>query len=410
MASVNDGDYIDPQLGKVSVNGLAATWLEGKKGTVKPKYWGDLESSWRVHVAPKWARRQVGTIRYSEVQAWVSAMSAERSATIVRRAYDVLNGVCKLAVKDGVMRKNPCEGVQLPRKTHKARTYLTVEQLLALADAAGEHRAVILTLGFCGLRFGELRALRVEDVHKARTYLTVEQLLALADAAGEHRAVILTLGFCGLRFGELRALRVEDVDVERSRLLVRHSVVRVNGVYIEGLPKTHERREVPVAPSVMNVILGECVGKQHDDLLFPGNAHGRWLVEQSARGKGWYARAIAVAGVPPLTMHDLRHTAASIAISSGANVKAVQRMLGHKTAAMTLDTYADLFDTDLDMHDLRHTAASIAISSGANVKAVQRMLGHKTAAMTLDTYADLFDTDLDAVAMDVERRICDVLA
>ena len=313
LVSVNDGDYIDPQLGKVSVNHLAATWLEGKKGAVKPKYWGDLESSWRVHVQPKWGRRQVGKIRYSEVQAWVSAMGAERSATIVRRAYDVLNGVCKLAVKDGVMRRNPCEGVQLPRKTHKARTYLTVEQLLALADAAGEHRAVILTLGFCGLRFGELRA-----------------------------------------------LRVEDVDVERSRLLVRHSVVRVNGVYVEGLPKTHERREVPVAPSVMNVILGECVGKQHDDLLFPGNAHGRWLGEQSARGKGWYARAIAVAGVPALTMHDLRHT-----------------------------------------------AASIAISSGANVKAVQRMLGHKTAAMTLDTYADLFDTDLDAVAMDVERRICE---
>ncbi len=313
LVSVNDGGYIDPQLGKVSVNHLAATWLEGKKGAVKPKYWGDLESSWRVHVQPKWGRRQVGKLRYSEVQAWVSAMGAERSATIVRRAYDVLNGVCKLAVKDGVLRKNPCEGVQLPRKTHKARTYLTVEQLLALADAAGEHRAVILTLGFCGLRFGELRA-----------------------------------------------LRVEDVDVERSRLLVRHSVVRVNGAYVEGLPKTHERREVPVAPSVMNVILGECIGKQHDDLLFPGNAHGKWLGEQSARGKGWYARAIAVAGVPQLTVHDLRHT-----------------------------------------------AASIAISSGANVKAVQRMLGHKTAAMTLDTYADLFDTDLDAVAMDVERRICE---
>ena len=110
LASVNDGDYIDPQLGKVSVNHLAATWLEGKKGTVKPKYWGDLESSWRVHVAPKWGRRQVGKIRYSEVQAWVSAMSAERSATIVRRAYDVLSGVCKLAVKDGVMRKKPMRG------------------------------------------------------------------------------------------------------------------------------------------------------------------------------------------------------------------------------------------------------------------------------------------------------------
>lgn len=49
-------------------------------------------------------------------------------------------------------------------------------------------------------------------------------------------------------------------------------------------------------------------------------------------------------------------------------------------------------------HDMRHTAASLAISAGANVKAVQRMLGHASAAMTLDTYADLFDDDLDHVA------------
>ena len=54
-----------------------------------------------------------------------------------------------------------------------------------------------------------------------------------------------------------------------------------------------------------------------------------------------------LADIERLTPHDLRHTAASLAISSGANVKAVQRMLGHKSAAMTLDTYADLFDDDL---------------------------------------------------------------
>ncbi|MCT2042515.1 tyrosine-type recombinase/integrase [Pseudoclavibacter alba] len=49
-------------------------------------------------------------------------------------------------------------------------------------------------------------------------------------------------------------------------------------------------------------------------------------------------------------------------------------------------------------HDLRHTAASLAVSAGANVKVIQRMLGHTSAALTLDQYADLFDDDLDAVA------------
>ena len=68
---------------------------------------------------------------------------------------------------------------------------------------------------------------------------------------------------------------------------------------------------------------------------------------------GWFAQAVRRAqetdrAFPRVTPHDLRHTAASLAISAGANVKAVQRMLGHASAAMTLDVYADLFDDDLD--------------------------------------------------------------
>lgn len=55
-------------------------------------------------------------------------------------------------------------------------------------------------------------------------------------------------------------------------------------------------------------------------------------------------------------------------------------------------------------HDLRHTAASLAINAGANVKAVQRMPGHAKASMTLDVYADLFDADLDNVAVNPGRR------
>jgi integrase len=56
-------------------------------------------------------------------------------------------------------------------------------------------------------------------------------------------------------------------------------------------------------------------------------------------------------------------------------------------------------------HDLRHSAASLAVSAGANVKAVQRMLGHAKASMTLDVYADLFDEDLDSVAANLDAAI-----
>lgn len=59
---------------------------------------------------------------------------------------------------------------------------------------------------------------------------------------------------------------------------------------------------------------------------------------------------------------------------------------------------AGLGDMHLTIHDLRHTAASLMVKSGANVKAVQRQLGHASAAMTLDVYADLFDDDLDVLS------------
>lgn len=73
---------------------------------------------------------------------------------------------------------------------------------------------------------------------------------------------------------------------------------------------------------------------------------------------------------PTITPHDLRHTAASLAVSAGANVKAVQRMLGHAKASMTLDVYADLFDADLD-----DVAASldVAIRSTADALRTDRV-------------------------------------
>ena len=70
---------------------------------------------------------------------------------------------------------------------------------------------------------------------------------------------------------------------------------------------------------------------------------------------------------PRVTPHSLRHTAASLAVKSGANVKAVQRMLGHASAAMTLDTYADLFEDDLDDVGDALDRAATALDRAQNV-------------------------------------------
>jgi hypothetical protein len=61
-----------------------------------------------------------------------------------------------------------------------------------------------------------------------------------------------------------------------------------------------------------------------------------------------FRRAVTAAGIQAITPHDLRHTCSSLAVSAGVNMLALQRMLGHQSAKVTFDTYADLFDDDLE--------------------------------------------------------------
>jgi integrase len=132
----------------------------------------------------------------------------------------------------------------------------------------------------------------------------------------------------------------------RRRINVESNAVEVGRSIIEGTPKTHKVRSVPIIASLVPQLARECEGKGPDDLVF--SAGLGTFVRRPHNERGWFARAIRDSGVPRLTPHDLRHTTASLAVQSGANVKAVQRMLGHASAAMTLDVYTDLFDDDLD--------------------------------------------------------------
>ena len=77
---------------------------------------------------------------------------------------------------------------------------------------------------------------------------------------------------------------------------------------------------------------------------------------------------------------------------------AVLRVRGARRSWFDQAVETSCMPAGLHPHELRHTAVSLAVSAGANVKAVQLMLGHAKASMTLDVYADLFDDDLEAVA------------
>lgn len=300
------GEYVDPSAGRVTVADLGAAWLTNRPH-LKPSTWHSLEVAWRVHVLPAWGSHRIMDLQYSEIQTWVSAMSdperGNKSATTVKRAHGILASILDVAMRDHRISSNPARGVMLPRK-----------------------------------------------VPKPRAYLTVEQVELLARNAGEHATLVYLLSYTGLRWGEATAIHVRSINVSRRRIRIDENAVRVGTGIAIGTPKTHESRSVPVPRFLLDQIAVASQGRSPEDLLFGfANIH---LLRPHA-WTGGFARAVIASKevdptFPTVTIHDLRHTAASMAISAGANVKAVQRMLGHASAAMTLDTYADLFDDDLD--------------------------------------------------------------
>lgn len=131
----------------------------------------------------------------------------------------------------------------------------------------------------------------------------------------------------------------------RGRASISENAVQAGTQVHVGTTKAYKQRTVPLPGFLLPYLARQCEGRSRGDLLF---GDGGGYLRRPHPTSGWFAKAIAASGIPRTTPHDLRHTAASLAISAGANVKAVQKMLGHASAAMTLDIYADLFDDDLE--------------------------------------------------------------
>ena len=132
----------------------------------------------------------------------------------------------------------------------------------------------------------------------------------------------------------------------RRRATISENAVQAGTRIYVGTLKAHKQRTVPIPEFLLPYLARQCEGKSHEALLWSGD--GGDHLKRPHPTSGWFAKAVIHSKVPRTTPHDLRHTAASLAVSAGANVKAVQKMHGHASAAMTLDIYADLFDDDLE--------------------------------------------------------------
>lgn len=299
VESLRSGVWSDPAAGDKPVKEWCEIWLAAQPAR-QPATERKIRGVIAKQIAETFARRPLVSVRPSEVQAWAADLSRTHSPATARHSLGVLRRVFDYAVRDGVIQRNPAAGIRLSKVQGNDPRPLTHHDLWRLA--------------------GQLTGAR-------------------------DRLLVLVAGYCGLRWGELAALQWADVDLQ-SRTL------RVARAYSEEAPrgefspvKDHQARTVPI-PAILASELAEY--KAHSNptgLVFP-SVNGTPL-----RNRNWrrdvFDSAVEKLGLR-ITPHNLRDTAASLAIQEGASVVAVARLLGHESAATTLNHYAGLFPTDLD--------------------------------------------------------------
>ena len=308
------GGYIDPGMARLTVGAWSLRWLEGQahlKPSTHERYRGIVVAA----IGPKWRSVKLADVAHSDIQAWVTSMSIELAPATVRKNFGVLSLILASAVKDGRLARNPAAGVNLPRVVTTEKRYLTHGQVAELAEA-------------CARPTQLSRHRRLDERGNSAS-----------------RLIVLFLAYTGVRWGELAALRVGRVDFRRRRASIVESVTVVRGALVWGTPKGHARRDVPI-PRFLSAELAEHVAsKEPDDLVFSGIRSGGPLRDHVFR-RGGFDLAASEIGFRGLHPHELRHTAASLAIAAGADIKVIQQMLGHASAAMTLDQYGHLLRTD----------------------------------------------------------------
>jgi integrase len=327
ITRLGDGSYRDPTAGRVLLAEPAEEWHAAQahlKRSSRTSYREALDS----YVLPRWGKTPLDMVRHEDIAAWIGKLLVDPGirgekpigASRIRSVHRVLHMVLAWAVSTKRIAVNPAAGIKLPRRPPVDHVYLGHVQVEALAAAAGEYRVLILLLAYTGLRWGEASALTVGRV----------------DLAGRRAHVVQAYG---------------DDDGE---------------LYLD-TPKDHERRAVPLPAFLIDELKAVMTGRESEELLFTAPRVGP-LRYHNFRNRV-FDPAVKASGVQSITPHKLRHTAASLAIASGADVKVIQTMLGHASATETLNTYGHLWPDRLDEVSQRlHSGRRNALKKAAESK------------------------------------------
>ena len=284
--------WADPKLGRITLAEWAKRW-QTTTTNLRPTTRDLYAYLLRRFLLPTFGKAALSSIDPLSVRSWLANLQAQQlSPSTIAKAYRLLSRILGAAVEAGYLLRNPC----------------TVK-------GAGQERAP------------EMR------------FATVAQVAALADAIGpRYRALVLVAAYGGLRWGELVGLRAKRVDLLHGWVTVAEQVAEVNGQLLPSLPKTEAGRRTVTLPAVAAVALAEHLAEfaqpGPEGLVFPA-PQGGYLRRSNFRRR-WWVPATRAAGVEGLRVHDLRHSAATLALAAGASTRELMERMGHTSPAVAL--------------------------------------------------------------------------
>ncbi|BAX96073.1 site-specific integrase [Mycobacteroides stephanolepidis] len=293
-------ERFDPRLGRIALATVWEHYSAVKKPAVSPKTWSGYTQQWELRIKPRFGHVPVDEITRAQVQQFMADLTVGPWAKV--STLQRLRSILEVAREDGRIHRNPAMGVSAGRIPERER-----------------HR-----------------------------YLSAPEVAALAAACGDQGDVVTILSYTGLRWSELVGLRVGDIDLDAKRLHVRRAAPEVEGRIIIGPPKTRAaKRTVPLPQVVIDALTPRITGRKPNEpaVTSPNRA---LLRSNNWRRHTHWNKALKATQLAPLTIHDLRHTYASLARKSGADLRYVQKTMGHSTPTVTANIYSDLYADELD--------------------------------------------------------------
>ena len=289
----------------MTVEEYLTSWLAGKHA-LKPKTVELYTGLTRNYLAPHLGQVRLLELRAHHLEAMYGGLKIGRkgrplSPTTIRRIHGVLRSALNSAVRRRLLSFNPADHIELAPETPRRPRPWTAKQ--------------------------------------AQTFLASIE----SDRLPYHLLLVT-----GLRRGEAIGLRWEDVDLDSRGLFVVQQITEVNGRPVVGTPKTKRGvRLVPVDSETVALLCRHREGQQLERSAWGPEWDDEGLVFTREDGSplrpGYVTRHFEKlaqdAGLPPLRLHDLRHTNASLALQAGVDLKVVSERLGHSQLAVTADLY-----------------------------------------------------------------------